>query len=132
MMATQRNGTEGGFTIIEVMIAVVILTVGLLGLTTTSGLVTRMIGRGQRSEVAALLAMQRMERARPAACIQAQRAPGSETLYRGSQAVARIAWSFNDVDGNGRSIRVRVITDFVVSANRLRTDTMETSVICLT
>jgi prepilin-type N-terminal cleavage/methylation domain-containing protein len=125
MMATERTHTEGGFTIIEVIIAVVILTVGLLGL------VTRMIGRGQRSEVAALLAMQRMERARPAACIPAQRVSGSETLYRGSQAVARIAWTYTDVDANGRSIRVRVVTDYVVSANRIRTDTMETSVVCL-
>lgn len=131
-MATVRTGAEGGFTIIEVIIAVVILTVGLLGLTTTSGLVTRMIGRGQRSEVAALLAMQRMERARPAACIPAQRVAGDTTITRGSQPVARVAWTFTDVDGDGRSIRVRVITDYVVSANRIRTDTMETSVICLT
>ena len=131
MMATERTRTESGFTIIEVIIAIVILTVGLLGLTTTSGLVTRMIGRGQRSEVAALLAMRRMEQARPAACIPAQRTSGSETVYRGSQAVARVAWTYTDVDADGRSIRVRVITDFVVSANRIRTDTMETSVVCL-
>jgi len=130
-MATTRPRSEGGFTIIEVMIAVVILTVGLLGLTATSGLVTRMIGRGQRSEVAALLAMRRMEQARPAACNPSQRVNGSETLYRGSQPLARIAWTFADVDA-GRSIRVRVITDFVISANRIRTDTMETSVVCLT
>jgi len=129
-MATTQTSGERGFTIIEVMIAVVILTVGLLGLTTTSGLVTRMIGRGQRSEVAALLAMQRMERARPAACIPAQRVNGSETLLRGSQVVARIAWTFTDA-GN-QSIRLRVVTDYVVSANRIRTDTMETSVVCLT
>jgi len=129
-MATTQTSGERGFTIIEVMIAVVILTVGLLGLTTTSGLVTRMIGRGQRSEVAALLAMQRMERARPAACIPAQRVNGSETLLRGSQVVARIAWTFTDA-GN-QSIRLRVVTDYVVSANRIRTDTMETQVVCLT
>lgn len=129
-MATTQMSGERGFTIIEVMIAVVILTVGLLGLTTTSGLVTRMIGRGQRSEVAALLAMQRMERSRPAACIPAQRVNGSETLLRGSQVVARIAWTFTDA-GN-QSIRLRVVTDYVVSANRMRTDTMETQVVCLT
>lgn len=131
MTAPAAIRTEGGFTIVEVIIAVVILTVGLLGLTTTSGLVTRMIGRGQRSEVAALLAMQRMERARPAACIPAQRASGSETLMRGARPVARIAWTYTDVDGDGRSIRLRVVTDYVVSANRVRTDTMETSVVCL-
>lgn len=130
-MSSTRTRGDAGFTIIEVMIAVVILTVGLLALTTTSGLVTRMIGRGQRSEVAALLAMQRMERARPAACIPAQRVAGSETLMRGSRPVARIAWTYTDVDATGRTIRVRVITDYPVTANRIRTDTMESSVICL-
>jgi prepilin-type N-terminal cleavage/methylation domain-containing protein len=129
-MATVRRGNESGFTIIEVMIAVVILTVGLLGLTTTSGAVTRMIGRGQRAELGAMLAMQRMERARPAACIPAQRVAGDTTITRGSRPVARVAWTYSDA-GN-QTIRVRVITDFVVSANRIRTDTMETSVTCLT
>jgi prepilin-type N-terminal cleavage/methylation domain-containing protein len=131
MTAHAAIRTEGGFTLVEVIIAVVILTVGLLGLTTTSGLVTRMIGRGQRSEVAALLAMQQMERARPAACIPAQRVAGDTTIMRGSRPVARIAWTYTDVDGDGRSIRLRVVTDFVVSANRVRTATMETSVVCL-
>lgn len=129
MRTTQGTTGEAGFTIIEVMIAVVILTVGLLGLTTTSGLVTRMIGRGQRSEVAALLAMQRMERMRPAACDPARRVAGAETLFRGSQPIARLSWTFTDA-GN-HSIRMRVITDFVVSANRVRRDTLETSIICL-
>lgn len=129
MSATPR-AKEGGFTIIEVMIAVVILSVGLLGLTTTSGLVTRMMGRGQRSEMAAILAMQRMERVRPAACIPAQRVAGSETITRGGVQVARVSWTFTDA-GN-QSIRVRVVTDFLVSPTRVRTDTMETSVTCLT
>jgi hypothetical protein len=54
------------------------------------------------------------------------------TITRGSNPVARVAWTFVDVNGDGRSIRVRVITDYVVSRNRVRTDTMETSVVCLT
>jgi prepilin-type N-terminal cleavage/methylation domain-containing protein len=132
MMATTRMGDERGFTIVEVIIAVVILVVGLLGLSATSGLVTRMIGRGQRSEVAALLAMQQMERARPAACIPAQRVAGDTTITRGSNFLARVSWGFVDVNGDGRSIRVRVITDYVVTRNRIRSDTMETSVVCLT
>jgi prepilin-type N-terminal cleavage/methylation domain-containing protein len=131
MTATARIRSEAGFTIVEVIIALVILVVGLLGLTATSGLVTRMIGRGQRSEVAALLAMQAMERARPAACIPAQRVARDTTITRGSNPVARVAWTFVDVNGDGRSIRVRVITDYVVGRNRIRTDTMETSVVCL-
>src|SRR5438445_13882244 len=53
--------TERGFTIVEVIVAIIVLTVGLLGLVATSALVTRMIARGQRSNNAATFAAQRLE-----------------------------------------------------------------------
>jgi len=37
---------EQGFTIVEVIVAILVLTVGLLALVTSAALVTRMIGRG--------------------------------------------------------------------------------------
>lgn len=120
---------ERGFTIIEVIIAVIVLTVGLLGLVTTSALVTRMLGRGQRSEVAAIFAQQRMERLRPAACIPAQRTAGSEPLYRGSVQVARNTWTFTDLGNN--AIRIGILTDYITRSNRTRTDTLEVEVSCL-
>ena len=40
-----RN-SQRGFTIVEIIIAIVVLTVGLLGLVSTAALVTRMIARG--------------------------------------------------------------------------------------
>ena len=40
---------EQGFTLVEVIIAILVLTVGLLGLVTSAALVTRMIGRGQHN-----------------------------------------------------------------------------------
>ncbi|TLY56078.1 MAG: type IV pilus modification protein PilV, partial [Gemmatimonadetes bacterium] len=52
---------EQGFTIVEVIIAVLVLTIGILGLVTSAALVTRMIGRGQRSAVAAQYAQRRLE-----------------------------------------------------------------------
>jgi Tfp pilus assembly protein PilV len=127
------NGVKGeaGFTIIEVIIAVIVLTVGLLGLVTTSALVTRMMSRGQRSEVAAIFAQQRMERLRPAACIAAQRVPGSEPLYRGSVQVARNSWTFTPLGAN-TTVRITVLTDYITRVNRTRTDTLELEVTCLT
>lgn len=123
---------EAGFTVIEVMIAMMILTVGLLGLVATSALVTRMVGRGQRSEGAAVFATQRLERLRPAACIAAQRVPGSEPLYRGSRQVARNTWAFTLVDAKANTVRVRILTDYVTAANRARTDTLEAEITCVT
>src|SRR4029077_9336160 len=55
---------EKGFTIVEVIVAILVLTIGLLGLVTSAALVTRMIGRGQRSAVAAQDSQRRLRRLR--------------------------------------------------------------------
>ncbi|OLC03185.1 MAG: hypothetical protein AUH78_22920 [Gemmatimonadetes bacterium 13_1_40CM_4_69_8] len=121
---------ERGFTIIEIIIAIIVLTVGLLGLVTTAALVTRMIARGQRSAMAATFAAQRMERLRPAACIDAQRVGGTDTLYRGSTWVAFSNWVF--VDEGNSYYRVRVVTTYKTDQNRVRVDTLEAGIPCLT
>jgi prepilin-type N-terminal cleavage/methylation domain-containing protein len=128
-MTTPKAVHESGFTIIEVIVAIVVLTVGLLGLVTTAALVTRMIGRGQRSAVASTFASQRMERLRSSACIAAQRVNGADTLYRGGQWVAYNNWTF--VDEGNLSFRVRILTTSRTVKNRTRTDTLEVGVPCL-
>lgn len=125
---TVRRGSEAGFTIIEVIIAIMVLTVGLLGLVTTAALVTRMIGQGQRSAVAGTFAAQRMERLRTAACISAQRVNGGENLLRGSTVVATNQWRFTNVAGN--TWRIDITTSYKTVKNRYRTERMETTVIC--
>ena len=123
-----RNGQQG-FTIVEIIIAIVVLTVGLLGLVSTAALVTRMIARGQRSAVAATFAAQRMELLRPAACIAAQRTNGIDTLLRGSTWVAINNWTWTD-QGN-QYYRARIVTTYKTVKNRVRTDTLEVGVPCL-
>ena len=54
-----RNAS--GFTLIEVMVAVIILSVGILALASGSGAVYRMLGAGKRSTKAAAIASERME-----------------------------------------------------------------------
>src|SRR5205823_5075225 len=73
---------EQGFTIVEVIVAILVLTVGLLALVTSAALVTRMIGRGQRSAVSAQYAQRRLEMLRVSGC--KSQAGGSEVLMRGS------------------------------------------------
>jgi prepilin-type N-terminal cleavage/methylation domain-containing protein len=53
--------TEQGFTLVEVLIAIVILGVGVTALVGSSALVTRMVGRGQSETRAAETANQRIE-----------------------------------------------------------------------
>ncbi|OLC06871.1 MAG: hypothetical protein AUH41_11695 [Gemmatimonadetes bacterium 13_1_40CM_66_11] len=121
---------ERGFTIIEIIIAIIVLTVGVLGLVTTGALVTRMIARGQRSATATMFASRRLERMRVAACIDAQRLPGQDTLYRGSTWVAINQWSFTDA-GN-KNYRLKIVTTYKTTNNRVRSDSSETTIPCNT
>src|SRR2546426_12757936 len=81
---------EQGFTIVEVIVAIMVLTVGLLALVTSAALVTRMIGRGQRSAVAAQYAQRRLEMLRTSGC--KSQAGGSEVLMRGSAPLDSLKW----------------------------------------
>jgi prepilin-type N-terminal cleavage/methylation domain-containing protein len=125
-MNITRN--QRGFTIIEIIIAIIVLTVGVLGLVTTAALVTRMIARGQRSAVATAFGARRLERLRARACTS--RADGADTLYRGSNWVAINNWTFTDA-GN-QNYRLKVITIYKTQQNRVRRDSTETTIPCNT
>ena len=119
---------ERGFTIVEVIVAIIVLTVGLLGLVTTSALVTRMIARGQRSNNAATFAARRLEILRATAC--RARAAGKDTLTTQSGTVVAInSWGFND-QGNKHWTVVDTAT-YQTAQGNWRTDIMETEVSCL-
>jgi Tfp pilus assembly protein PilV len=124
----QRN--EGGFTILEIMIAVVILMVGVLGLVMTAGLTTRMMGRANRAQQAAAYASKRMEMMRTAACITGQRNAGVDTLYRGSAMLAYNTWSYTALPSE--SYRLQVITTWETTKNKMKSDTLEQGVPCRT
>jgi len=127
-MTTIKNSK--GFTIIEIIIAIIVLTVGVLGMVTTAALVTRMIARGQRSAQASAFAARRLERMRVAACVNAQRVDGSDTLYRGSTWVAVNNWTFSD-PGN-QNYRLKIVSTYKTEQNKTRRDSTETTISCNT
>jgi prepilin-type N-terminal cleavage/methylation domain-containing protein len=57
-----------GFTLVELMVAVLILGVGLLGLLSTSAIVARMVGKAGRQAVAVAVAETRFEKLRSSNC----------------------------------------------------------------
>ena len=57
-----------GFTIIELMIAIVVLAIGVLGLAGTSAMVSRMIGGAAQQTIAANVAAGRFEKMRSRQC----------------------------------------------------------------
>jgi prepilin-type N-terminal cleavage/methylation domain-containing protein len=120
--------SERGFTIVEVIIAVLVLTVGILGLVTTSALVTRMIARGQRSANAANFANKRLELLRVTGC--KSQTGGRDTLYTQTGApIATNAWVFTNATNSHWTIVDTL--KYVTSKGGWRTDIMETQVSCL-
>ena len=112
---------ERGFTIVEVLVAIMILSVGIMGLVTTAGLVTRMIGQGQRYTEASALANERIELLRTSQCA----AVGSGSETRGAY---QINWRVVAVAGDkGRAIQVAVQSP---TTRGPRTDTFETVQFC--
>jgi prepilin-type N-terminal cleavage/methylation domain-containing protein len=59
---------RAGFTVLELIVAIVILSIGLLGLAATSGIVMRLIGGGTHQTVAANVALARFEQLRALSC----------------------------------------------------------------
>lgn len=59
---------RAGFTLVELMVAMLIFTIGILALASTAGVVVRQMGDSGRMSVAASVAKSRVERLRLAPC----------------------------------------------------------------
>ncbi len=116
-----------GFVLVELVIAILVLTVGLLGLAGSAALVTRMITRGQRSSAHAAFAARRLEMLRTTGC--AAQDAGSDVLLRGGTPVDSISWRFID-RGNG-SWQIVTRSTYQIDRNRWRRDSAGTAVSCL-
>lgn len=124
-----------GFTLVEIMIAIVVLTVGVLAMVTTAALVTRMIARGQRAADASAFMQRRVERLRAVASGQLTGAcaaplPGADTLFRGSNWIAINNWTVTPIAGQTQNFRIMVRSLYKTGANRFRRDSMETTFSC--
>jgi prepilin-type N-terminal cleavage/methylation domain-containing protein len=126
----KRLKSRDGFTVMEVMIALVILSIGLLGLVTTAALVTRMIGRGHRATQAALLAQEKLEelRARLGAtrnCANPPPLSGSETV--GPNGTYTRTWR---ITPNAFERRIDLFITYPAGPEQMRTDRLNTVVSC--
>lgn len=112
---------ERGFTVVEVLIAVLVLTVGLLGMVTTAALTTRMIAQGQRYGEASAIANERFEILRARSCSE---------MTGGSAQVGRfsVSWTVTpNAAGTWRRVDVTVVSP---AARGTRTDRFTTIIAC--
>lgn len=116
-----------GFTLIELMVAVVLFEVGLLALLSTTAAVTRMLARGRHATLAATFAAQRLERLRVTAC--ASQAVGAEVRSVAGVAVDSLTWRF--VDAGRQHWRIVLRTSSRTARGEWRRDSLETEIACL-
>jgi prepilin-type N-terminal cleavage/methylation domain-containing protein len=94
-----------GFTLIEVLVALVVFAFGVLGLASETAALTRLLARAQRAAQVTAAATARLERLRAGVCIVRQ--DGTETLWRGSATLATLQWTWSGLGDS--SYRVRVV-----------------------
>jgi prepilin-type N-terminal cleavage/methylation domain-containing protein len=116
-----------GFTLIEVLVAIVVLTIGIMALVGSSASVTRMIGRGKIETRAAQAATRRMEVLRLAAdaaprCTDSGFASGGPVISGGMSE----SWQVSET-GKVRQVRVTVT---YLTVRGPRTAALETRVAC--
>ena len=66
--ANRQPRPRRGFTLVELLVAIIVLSIGLLGLASTSAVVTRQIGGGAQMTLAATTAQARFELLRSQNC----------------------------------------------------------------
>jgi prepilin-type N-terminal cleavage/methylation domain-containing protein len=95
-----------GFTVVEVLVALIVFAVGILGLAAETASLTRALARTQRAAVASAAAAARLERLRITAC----RTPedGAEPVLHHGTTLARLEWTWG-LAGDSTP-RVRLVT----------------------
>ena len=83
--ATSDSGTANrdGFTIVEIIVAIMVLSVGVLGLAATAAVVQKQMGSGERQAAAAAIAQSRFDQLTSINCKSANLVGGTATWRKG-------------------------------------------------
>jgi prepilin-type N-terminal cleavage/methylation domain-containing protein len=117
---------SSGFTIVEILVAVLVLGVGLIALAGSSAAVTRMLGASRRTTLAAQAAERRLEQLRLTA---RSSATGCLALASGTQAYPDGMAERWDIVPGAAAVLIRVVTTWPVGRGS-STDTVATAVAC--
>lgn len=118
---------EGGFTIVEVLIAVVLLTVGVMALASGSALVSRMVGRGRTDSMVAQVVSSRADQLRRLA---ASTTPPCNALANGNATTNTIGEQWTVLGAAGDVTRdVRLVMTYRTT-RQARSDTTIVTLYC--
>jgi type II secretory pathway pseudopilin PulG len=118
---------RGGFTIVEVLIAIIMLTIGVLALASSAGGITRMLSNGQRKTRSYAMATSLVDSLRRVAKSHCTSLPASGS---GSRSGISISWSFpGGVGSTNTTKQVRVTMSYRVGPF-LKGDTLIADLYC--
>jgi len=123
-----RVAGRSGFTIAEAMVAVVVLTVGVLALVGSAALTSRMMGQGRHSTRSGQTAAARIERLRQVALSTVPACTGAE--WRSDSAGGpglTESWQILDPAGIARRVRIVLRSRHSTGAS---IDTVATGFLC--
>ena len=120
-----------GFTLVELMVAIIILAIGILGLAGTSAVITRQIGSASRQTVAATIAQSRFDSLSSINCAGLAPAGGTTAgvathLDPRTGKPRGVVERWRVTDGND----VKILTDSITIAGQLRVLVYESYMPC--
>jgi len=126
-----KRSSRGGFTIVEVLIAIVMLSIGVLAMASSSGAITKMMTFGRMKTDATSIAQSVLDSLRYVA--QAS-SPKCTALVNGSQSTApkrgfSTAWTV--VTSSGGDARNITVTVGYRIGSQNKSETLTTSMFCL-
>jgi prepilin-type N-terminal cleavage/methylation domain-containing protein len=128
MIRAAIKDSRAGLTLIEILLAIVVLGVGIVALAGGSSMVTRMIGRGKVETVAAQVASRRIEILRLAAAATSPRCTAPAFAGGGPDFHDGVSESWV-VPSQGKLRMVRVTVTYL-TVRGLRTAALETGIEC--
>jgi prepilin-type N-terminal cleavage/methylation domain-containing protein len=125
----QSKRSTAGFTIVEVLVAIVVLGVGVVAMAGSSALVTRMIGRGQRSTRAGQVAAQRLDSLR---LVAYSTTPHCTNVISGGPTTSPLGvtqtWVVTTPSAKSRQVVLKLV--YKNARGKTKTDTVSTIIGC--
>ena len=125
-----KRNNRSGFTIVEVIIAIIMLSVGVLALASSSGTITRMMSFGQAKTDASALAQSQLDSLR----YRANNTTPKCTLVPNGTSVtgtARRGFTSNTTVTTSGDLRNIVVTVNYRVGTKAKTETVSSSILCL-
>lgn len=123
MTVVGNRSERAGFTLVELMVAMLVLAVGLLGLLGAAASTIRVVGEGDRTVAAAYHAASRIDRLTALGCDNVS--DGADTV----EAIYELTWTVAG-DATSRVRPVMLTAKYLGTRGRVRVDTFETGIAC--